>query len=120
MKNLITPRGAEALRRELAQPESEPRALAVQRILQSVTIQPPPPKPWEEVAFGATVSVREMDGTEADYRLVGADEIDLDRNWINWCSPLARALLKARVGQRVQFRYPGGGRELEVLRITYE
>ncbi len=116
VKNLITLSGAEALRKELMQPGiTSARAAEVQRILQSTVVQPPPPKPWEEVGFGATVTVREGDGTE-DYRLVGADETDLDRNWINWCSPIAQVLMGGRVGQRVRFR----DRELEILKIVYE
>lgn len=116
VKNLITPRGAERLRNELLQPGiTSARAAEVQRILRSAVVQPAPPKPWEEVAFGATVTVRDGDETE-DYRLVGADETDLDRNWINWCSPIAQVLMGARIGQRVRFRE----RELEILKIAYE
>ena len=116
VKNLITATGAEALRRELAQPGvTAARAAEVQRILQSAIVQPPPPKPWDQVAFGATVTVRDLEEVE-DYRLVGADETDLDRNWINWCSPIAQVLMNARIGQRVRFRE----RELEILNITYD
>ena len=116
VKNLITPRGAEGLRAELAQPGiTSARAAEVQRILRSAVVQAAPAKPWEEVAFGATVRVRDGEEVE-DYRLVGADETDLDRNWINWCSPLAQVLMGARVGQRVRFR----DRELEVVKIEYE
>lgn len=115
VKNLITASGAEALRRELTKPGvTAARAAEAQRILRSATVQPPPPKPWDEVAFGATVTVRDGGDVE-DYRLVGADETDLDRNWINWCSPLAQVLMNARVGQRVRFRE----RELEILKIAY-
>src|SRR5213075_2520076 len=73
-KNLITQSGAEALRRELVQPGvTAARAGEGQRILLSAVVQGPPPKPWDEVGFGATVTVR--DGAEVeDYRLVGADE----------------------------------------------
>ncbi|HKQ38250.1 MAG TPA: GreA/GreB family elongation factor [Verrucomicrobiae bacterium] len=116
VKNLITARGAEALRKELMQPGiTSARAVEVQRILQSAVVQPPPPKPWDEVAFGATVTVRDANETE-DYRLVGADETDLERNRINWCSPLAQVLIGGRVGQRVRFRE----RELEILEIAYD
>src|SRR5688572_31452257 len=74
VKNLITASGAEALRWELAQPGvTSARAAEVQRILQSATLQPPPPKPWDQVAFGATVTVRDREEVE-NYRLVGADE----------------------------------------------
>lgn len=123
VKNLITASGAEALRRELAQPgvtAAQPgvtaaRAAEAQNILQSTVVRPPPPKPWDYVEFGATVTVR--DGDEVDtYRLVGANETDLDKNWINWCSPLASALMNGRVGQRVRFRE----RELEILKIEYQ
>ena len=116
VKNLITQGGAERLRAELLQPGlPAARAAEVERILRSAVVEPPPPKPWERVAFGATVSIRDGEEVE-DYRLVGADETDLERNWINWCSPLAQALLKARVGQRVRFQ----DRELEILKITYD
>ena len=116
VKNLITASGAEALRRELTQPGvTAARAAEVQQILRSVVPQPTPPKPWDIVEFGATVTVR--DGDEVDtYRLVGANETDLDKNWINWCSPLASALMNGHVGQRVRFR----DRELEILTIEYQ
>lgn len=116
VKNLITPAGAERLRSELLQPGiTSARAADVQRIFRSAVVQPPPPKPWEEVAFGATVTVRDGDERE-DYRLVGADETDLERNWINWCSPIAQVLMGGRIGQRVRFR----DRELEIVKIDYE
>jgi transcription elongation factor GreB len=51
---------------------------------------------------------------------VGIDETDLDRNWVNWLSPIARALINARLGERVRFRFPAGEEELEVVRIAYE
>lgn len=120
VKNYITPQGAESLRTELTQGTTEQRSAEIQRILRSATIEPPPPKPWDHVAFGATVNVREADGSESQYRLVGADETNLDKNWINWYSPLGRALLQGRAGQRVRLRAPGGDRELEILGISYE
>lgn len=71
------------------------------------------------VRFGATVAVREKDGTATAYRIVGVDEIDPDRNWVSWLSPIARALLNARVGERVTFKAPRGEKELEIARIEY-
>ena len=72
------------------------------------------------VRFGATVAVRERSGEETAYRLVGVDETDLDRNWVSWISPVAKALLNARAGQRVRLKLPGGEEELEILRVSYE
>src|SRR6187431_1153170 len=47
------------------------------------------------VFFGATVRYANAAGTERVVRIVGHDEIDLDRNYVSWVSPLARALMKA-------------------------
>ena len=79
-----------------------------------------PPGSTDVVRFGTTVTVRESNGTEARYRIVGVDETDLDRNWISWLSPLARALMNARPGERVQFKAPRGMRELEITGVEYE
>ncbi len=42
------------------------------------------------------------------------------RGEVSWTSPVARALLKARVGDSVEVRTPGGSEPLEVLRIAYQ
>ena len=73
----------------------------------------------EQVFFGATVTVEEEDGERKTYSIVGIDEADPGRGKISWISPLTRALLKARVGDLVQFRSPKGVRELEVVEIIY-
>lgn len=83
----------------------------------------PPPSPGagdEVVRFGATVTVREPDGAPTRYRIVGVDETDLDRNWVSWLTPIARALTNARVGQKVTFKAPRGAKELEIVGIEYE
>jgi transcription elongation factor GreB len=72
------------------------------------------------VFFGATVRYANAAGTERLVRIVGADEIDLDANFISWVSPLARALMKAGPGDSVVLHAPGGTEELEVLEVRYE
>jgi transcription elongation factor GreB len=47
------------------------------------------------------------------------DEVDFDRGWVSWLSPIAKALLNAQVGQRVRVRLPGGEKELEVVAVSY-
>ena len=66
------------------------------------------------------MTVRESDGSEAQYRIVGVDEIDLDRGWVSWQSPIAKALLNAKRGQRIRFKFPSGEETLEILDIRYE
>jgi len=73
-----------------------------------------------QVFFGATVRYANAAGTERIVRVVGLDEIDLDRNYISWRSPLARALMKSGPGDCVVLRAPGTTEELEILEVRYE
>ncbi len=73
----------------------------------------------DQVFFGATVTVAGSGG-ERTVSIVGVDEIDTTRGYISWISPMARALIKAREGDVVTLRTPGGSEELEVLRVRYE
>jgi transcription elongation factor GreB len=72
------------------------------------------------VFFGATVRYANAAGAERVVRIVGLDEIDLDRNYISWMSPLARALTKSGPGDTVVLRAPGGAEDLEILEVRYE
>ena len=72
------------------------------------------------VFFGATVHYANAAGTERVVRIVGLDEIDLDRNHISWVSPLARALMKSGPGDRVVLYAPGSTEQLEILEVRYE
>jgi transcription elongation factor GreB len=73
-----------------------------------------------QVFFGATVRYASGDGSERVVRVVGVDEIDLDRHYISWLSPLARALMKSGPGDTVTLEAPGGVEELEILDVRYE
>lgn len=72
-----------------------------------------------QVFFGATVTVVDGLGAEHSYAIVGVDEAEPGRGHISWVSPLARALLKAREGDVVTLRTPGGVEELEVVEVVY-
>ena len=73
----------------------------------------------EQVFFGATVTYAREDGSEQTVKLVGVDEADASQGRISWLSPVARALMKAREGDVVTLRSPGGSEQLEVLEISY-
>ena len=73
-----------------------------------------------QVFFGATVRYATSSGTERVVSIVGADEVDLDRNYISWLSPLARALMQHGVGNRVILHAPGGTEALEILDVCYQ
>ena len=74
----------------------------------------------ERVFFGATVTYADSQGAENTVSIVGTDEVDPPRGRISWISPVARALLKAREGDNVTLRTPGGAEQLDVLEIRYE
>lgn len=139
--NLLTPAGAHRLREAVAELKHERLALAVpplspetrnelheidQRLyqleesLRTAEIVPVPERPWNVVRFGATVVVRDNDGEEARYQIVGSDEAGFLPGAIGWRSPVGRALMNARVGQRVTVDAPGGRDRLVVLSISYE
>lgn len=74
----------------------------------------------KQVFFGATVRYSNADGTERVVRIVGLDEIDLDRHHISWKSPVARALMKAGPGDTVVVHAPGGSESLDIMEVRYE
>jgi transcription elongation factor GreB len=73
----------------------------------------------EQVFFGACVTVRAKGGDERALTIVGADEVDTARGRVSWFSPMAKALLKARVGDVVRLETPGGAEQLEILQVQY-
>lgn len=142
VKNYLTARGATDFRAELDQllsterprlvalPDSDPakarlpsvesRLALIQDTLASAVVVEPPPPPHEQVRFGATVTVRHARGETVRYRIVGVDETDIDRDWISWLSPLAKALLNARTGDVLRVKLPAGEDQVTILGIEYE
>ena len=73
----------------------------------------------DQVFFGATVTYADSEGMETTVTILGVDEAESARHEISWVSPVARALLKARIGDVVRLVVPGGSQELEVLAVSY-
>ena len=71
------------------------------------------------VFFGATVTYKDAAGQEHVVSIVGIDEVDLNRRYISWVSPLARALMKASPGDRVVLRAPKKTDHLEIVDVEY-
>jgi transcription elongation factor GreB len=87
--------------------------------LESATVVNNAGRDEDRVYFGAAVRVRGPAGGEREVTIVGADEVDTLRGRISWISPMARALLKARAGEIVTLRTPGGDEALEILDVSY-
>ena len=141
-KNYLTPAGARRLHAELTRllETDRPRLASapaddtdakrelqildqriryLQESLRTAEVAENPPGPVDVVRFGTTVTVREASGTETLYRIVGVDETDLERNHVSWLSPIARALMNAKRGDRIAFKAPRGLRQLEIVGIEY-
>jgi transcription elongation factor GreB len=73
----------------------------------------------EQVFFGATVTYADEDGQERSITIKGIDEADNQHGEVSWISPIARTLLRARVGDVLQLPTPAGAREIEVLEVAY-
>ena len=141
-KNYITATGAERLRSELEQlvtqrpklmgkaaddagarsqiAKLDQRVLQLEQSLQSIEIVARPASDFGLVRFGATVLVRDSTGEETSYRIVGVDEADPEGGSVSWISPIARALLNRRQGDRVPFKFPSGQETLEIIEVRYE
>ena len=92
----------------------------IKRVESAEVVDPERQQGLERVFFGATVSFCDLDtGEEQAWQIVGVDEADAAHGRISWISPLARAVLKAKVGDVVRFQSPAGMREIEVVDVRY-
>jgi transcription elongation factor GreB len=73
----------------------------------------------DQVFFGATVTYVDPRGAEQTVTIVGVDEADLAEGKVSWASPLAKAMVRARAGDAIELRTPGGIERIEVLKIDY-
>jgi transcription elongation factor GreB len=89
------------------------------RRLEAATIVEPRTDGVDKVFFGAFVELEDEDGSRMAYRIVGEDEIDLDRGHISWRSPLGRSLLGKRAQDCVILRRPSGEIELTIVSVRY-
>lgn len=137
--NYVTARGLDALRSRLKALQIErerlaaaAESMATQRLLEvkrdiryytaqieRATVVDAAGQPRDEVRFGATVTIRDEAGKNHRFHIVGDDEADVAAGSISWASPLARAMLGARVGDSVKWQRPAGTIEVEIVAIAY-
>ena len=130
-KNYITREGADRVRHRLNE-LLEKRRLAkdpdrasdstirkLESILASVVVAELPAD-RDKIAIGASVVVRYPSDCEEAYRVVGVDEADPGHDRISWISPLARALLNHKAGDKVLVKSPAGEQELTILKVQYD
>jgi len=99
--------------------EIDRRVRFLSKRLDEITVVTEPPSDPKRVFFGAYVTVEDGDGAEKTYRIVGADESDVDRGFISIDSPVARALLGKREGDELVVRVPKGDVEYTITAVEY-
>jgi transcription elongation factor GreA len=86
--------------------------------LSRARIVDPAALPKDQVVFGATVVVKDLEfGDTEEFTLVGAGEEDYDAGKILITSPVAQGLVGKRVGDRVEIAVPRGTLRYEILDI---
>jgi transcription elongation factor GreB len=139
--NYVTPKGLESLqarvreltdRHEQLKRESEESSEARQKLrevdrdlryfrsqLERAAVVDTANQPREQVHFGALVSIEDDEGAQQEFTIVGDDEADVTAGKISWASPLARAMIGARVGDTVVWRRPAGEAQVCIIDIRY-
>ena len=73
----------------------------------------------DQVFFGATVTYEDEQGNAKTITILGIDEADSLNGQVSWVSPIARALLKSKVGDVVRLQTPAGMQDIEVIQVSY-
>ena len=73
----------------------------------------------DQVFFGATVTYEDDQGNAKTITILGIDEADSLNGQVSWVSPIARALLKSKVGDVVRLQTPAGMQDIEVIQVLY-
>jgi transcription elongation factor GreB len=115
----MTRQGLAAFKERLANAsDANERQKLEELVATAVVVEPP--EDTATVAFGATVTVSGAAPKPRAFAIVGEDEIDVESGKIGVSSPLAQALLGAKVGDVVVWRRPAGPANLTVNAISYE
>jgi transcription elongation factor GreB len=73
----------------------------------------------DQVFFGATVTYVNQRGDQRTITIKGIDEVDSAHGEVSWIAPIARALLKAKVGDEISLMTPGGVETIEIVDVSY-
>jgi len=111
---------AEYIYRKKQLREMDRRIRYLQKRLPELKVIDLTPENEQQVFFGAWVTLVHEDGEEKRYRIVGADEFDPKKNWISVDSPMARALLKRSLDERVSINLAERRLDVEIVEIEYQ
>jgi len=117
--NYITAAGAQHWRDELKRRQTDrtanrDRIAELEELIRSFTVVDLPDDQGS-IAFGAKVTVRDVNGAMQAYRIVGVDELEFYPDAVSWISPIGKALLAAEVGDRLTL----ADAKVEVVKVEY-
>jgi len=77
-------------------------------------------QPQNEIRFGAFVTLKtEGSGKTQIFQIVGVDEANIAKGKISFISPLAKALLNKKAGDKVPLKQARGEVVFEIMDISY-
>lgn len=100
--------------------EIDRRVRYLSKRLQELRVLDTCPTDISAIHFGAWFRVEDELGERHDYRIVGPDETNASRGWISIDSPLARAALKRRAGDKLDVTVPRGDGRFVILAVSYD
>lgn len=81
----------------------------------------PKDQPQDEITFGVTVTLKNIaSGKIQDFQIVGVDEADIAQGKVSFISPLARALINKKAGDRITLKRERDETAFEVLKFAYQ
>jgi transcription elongation factor GreA len=96
----------------------ERRIGELQRRIRNVKVVDPSEAEEDAVDLGTTVTLRAVEqGQERTFQIVGANESDPTSGKLSHASPVGRAVLKRKVGEKVTVSTPRGATEYEIVNV---
>jgi len=137
--NYVTPNGLQILQNEAAQlesdraqligddtPSSKQKKMRIEREIRyyfsridSAIVIYPHQQPSNTVLFSSKVDVMDSNNNSHTFEIVGEDEADIKLKKISYISPLAKALIGAKLDDEVKWEKPSGDEYLIINKITY-
>ena len=137
--NYVTPNGFKILQQESAllesdrakligddSPSSKQKKMRIEREIRyyfsridSAIVINPHQQSANIVLFSARVDVENSENNSYTYEIVGEDEADIKLRKISYLSPLAKALIGAKLYDEVKWEKPSGDEYLIISKITY-
>jgi transcription elongation factor GreB len=100
--------------------EIDRRVRYLRKRIDSLKVVPYAKEQEGTVYFGSWVKIENEEGETKEFRIVGYDEIFGEKNYISVDSPMARALLRKKVGDEAVVKTEAGEFYWEIISITYQ